>query len=167
MPDNVTLFSPPKTDVVVIGGEEYTIFECRPCDLEPWSRFIKALEAEKLLNSIKASIADKELRIDYDGAVNLMSKQPEAACGLLAAVLDPAPLSPASPAWRKGKTAQFMTLPIRETALGLGKWIEVNASFFARMATPILLSVAKIMAEVNTQVREKAILHYTSASGNA
>ena len=162
-----TAFSPPKADIVEVGGEKYTIYECRPCDIEVWGRFIEAFKEEGLLNSIKASVMNRELNLDFKQSIELVKRQPGKACDLLAALLNPDPVGAEAEIWQKEKSSKFYGLPIHELTGALGKWIEVNVYFFGQMAAPLLMSAVKVLIEINKQIEQLTASKNSSFFGSA
>jgi hypothetical protein len=162
-----SIFTPPISNKVTLGGEEYNIYEVRPCDLPALADFIDGLKVQTLKDTITAKVINKELEINFGQFINIIKEQPEAVCKLLAAILDPEPLTSQSVNWQKDKTIYFQKLPISELTKVFGEWIKINAPFFAKQATPIVLAIAQVMALIRVQIEEKALLMNSLDLGNA
>jgi hypothetical protein len=135
--------------------------------MEVWGKFIDQFDTEKVLNSVKGSLDDGDLKLDYNAAMAMFIKQPEKICQLLAVILDPDPLSREGALRCKESAKKFMTTPVGELGAALGGWIEVNSSFFARMVAPLLASATPVLTEVAKLVFQKVGFMLMSPSGNA
>ena len=161
------MFEPPACGKATIGGEEYGVFECRPCDLPALGAFIEGIGAESIKDSISARAAGKELEIGFGRLVGIIKEQPGAVCDLLASIFDPDPMGPLSREWRREKSAFFQTMPVSEITAAFGKWIEVNAPFLAKQAAPIVLGAARVLELVQKDVEERVRLMSSSGLGSA
>jgi hypothetical protein len=77
-----------------------------------------------------------------------------AVCRLLAAILDGDPMGDDSPARQEAMAREFMGAPVTELSLAMGIWIEANAAFFAKMASPLVLGLAEVIANMDRQALE-------------
>jgi hypothetical protein len=161
-----SIFSPQVTEKVTLGGQEYTVQECRACDLPELAVFIESLNAKTIKDIVTVKLTNKELDFDYRQIVNIVKKQPESLCTLLAAIFDLAPFGNSSSQWRKDKIKEFMVLPISELTRAFGLWLEVNASFFGAQVAPILIGATAILAQVEKQIEQQLTLMNSSPIGN-
>jgi hypothetical protein len=122
--------------------------------------FIAQLSSETGAESFKdifpTKRADGTLNLEIKSLLGFGSSQPKAVCQLLAAVLDPDPINQDRVLRQAQRVDEFMTLPVSQVTNALGKWIEVNASFFARQVTPLVLGVAAVVEQVSVLIREQS-----------
>jgi hypothetical protein len=167
MDNKPSIFTPPACDKVTIGGEEYSIFECRPFDMKVWGEFIDQFKTDKVLDSIEGSVNDGELKIDFNQAMGLFIKQPEKVCELLAIILDPEPWSREGAIRRLEISQKFMGVPVSELTDAMSKWIKVNTPFFAQAVRPLLENLTPVLMEVSRLIFQRVVLLMSSSSGNA
>jgi hypothetical protein len=110
---------------------------------------------------------DGEAVFDLGGFLGFVKDKPLEVCRLLAAVLDPDPLGPGSAGWRESAACGFMALPVSQLTAALGKWVELNASFFARMAAPLIFGSVEFLKCLQGIAEERLALLRSSASGSA
>jgi hypothetical protein len=126
--------------------------------------FLEAADASKL----KERLGGKDGgAFDLGSFLTFVRDRPPDVCRLLAAILDPAPLGPGSGKWREAASARFMALPVSQLTAALGKWLEINGSFFARMAAPLIFGAAEFLRQIQTIVEDNLALMKLSASGSA
>jgi hypothetical protein len=144
---------------VTIGDIVYQINEVRPVDIPCLMDFIALLASNDSVKNLKNILNKKDstekIEIDLETLLGLGNTHPLAVCQLLAAILDPDPLSSESGQWRTQKAAEFMTRPISEITKALGVWLEVNASFFARQVTPLVLGIASVVNQMDILIMNK------------
>jgi hypothetical protein len=162
-----SVLSPPASFKVTVGGEEYSVCECRPCDVPAIMEFAESVDAGELKRRLSLKAAEGGAALDMGSFLNFAKGKPGEVCKLLAAILDPDPLGPGSADWRAAAAARFMGLPVSQLTRALGKWMEVNASFFAEMAAPLIFGAAEFLKNVQAIVESRLELLRSSATGNA
>jgi hypothetical protein len=117
--------------------------------------FIDQVQA---ISGWQKAASKEKLEFDLGLLLALGQSQPIAVCQLLAAVLDPDPAGHQRTDWQKQKANEFYALPLTQLTQALGVWIQVNANFFARQVTPLVLGAAVVMEQVNLVIQERLAL---------
>jgi hypothetical protein len=141
-----SILSPPGERRVRIGGEELTARECRPCDFPPLTEFLEAMDMKGVMASLNLQTVGGDISLDKATLLGFVSKSPKEVCRLLAALLDPDPLGTGSAAWREAAALRFELSPVSEFTGALGAWLELNASFFAQQAAPVIVAATVFLA---------------------
>jgi hypothetical protein len=167
MADGTSLFSPPAKAFVALGGEDYPVYECRPCDMESWRAFLGQFKAGQVIGSVGGEIEGADVNLDLNRSMELFMQQPQRICALMAVLVDPDPLGPEGAARCRGRERRLMLAPVNEIAAALTKWIEVNCNFFVQATAPLLLGAAPVLRAMAEQIMQRALLMLPSHSGSA